>query len=503
MPQAQSVALPKRLPLIVQAANRDDTTAKDAKLINCYAEKTEEGYTIIKRFGTVVQSSAVNGEAGRGLLPFGSIDTLPVPRVQPPVATDAGSGQIHIWGFITHIPFRTWAVVATLQGGSAINLTYGEIPATPSQGAIYIFGWGTTAYVVSPSTGGAYVPVTDANYPISTVPGFVYLDGTTYVMGATGEIFGSLNLNDPTHWDPLNVIFAQSRPDLPVCLAQQLTYVVAIKSTSTQFFYDAGNPTGSPLSPVPGALVNYGCISADTVQSIDDLLLWVTSNIDATPQVLMLKNLQPTIISTPAIERLLELGNATDQYTSFSFKLAGHKFYGFSNLQANITLVFDITEGLWYQWTDAAGNYYPVMSVQVSVPFSVAPQSVPASLCVQMRNDGRTYILSPNYVTTNDNGTVFNMEIVTPNFDAGTDRGKQMNVMWVGTDQLKGNKLRMRTSDDDYQRWTNWRTFDLSRKKPMLTGLGTFTKRAFHFKHDVDMPFRCRAIGLQMDICTL
>ena len=45
MVQAQTVALPKRLPLIVEPANRSEDTDKDAKLVNGYVEhntKTDE-----------------------------------------------------------------------------------------------------------------------------------------------------------------------------------------------------------------------------------------------------------------------------------------------------------------------------------------------------------------------------------------------------------------------------------------------------------------------------
>lgn len=505
MPQSQTVDRPTRLPLIVQAENRDATGLKDARLVNCYAELSpvQNEYQIEKRFGMSPQSNSVNNEAGRGILPFGAIVQQVNQLPQFPLLTDAGGGQVHIWAYVGHAPFPpVWQIVQTITGGIPTTVSVGEIPATQTQPAQYIFGFGTTAYV-NKQLGAGNVPVTDVNYPASTVPGFVYLDGTTYVMGAAGAIYGSLNLNDATAWDPLNVIFAQARPDLPIALAIQLTYVVAIKSTSTQFFYDAGNPTGSPLSPVPGALLNYGCVSADTVQTVDDMLLWVTSNIDSTPQVLLLRNLQPTIVSTPAIERRLETGSNNNQYISFGFKLAGHKFYGVSNIQANVTFVYDITSQLWYEWTDANGNYYPVMAVQSGTIFETQSTVLPPSLVVQLRTTGQSYILTPDYITANDNGVVFTVEVVTPNFDGGTDRRKMMNVMWVNADQTKGSVLSMSYSDDDYKKWSIPRYFDLGIDKPMLTGFGTFTKRAHRFRHSSNTPLRLRSIGLQLDVGTL
>ena len=50
--QSDTVGLPKRIPLATQAANRDDSSAKDAKLVNCYVEKSQDGdYWVYKRQG--------------------------------------------------------------------------------------------------------------------------------------------------------------------------------------------------------------------------------------------------------------------------------------------------------------------------------------------------------------------------------------------------------------------------------------------------------------------
>ena len=53
MSQAETVALPKRLPLVPQPENRDESTDKDAKLVNAYVEKgKQEGeFWVFKRPG--------------------------------------------------------------------------------------------------------------------------------------------------------------------------------------------------------------------------------------------------------------------------------------------------------------------------------------------------------------------------------------------------------------------------------------------------------------------
>jgi hypothetical protein len=59
--------LPTRLPFAIEAENRDDTTSKDARLVNCYLEKGKDGgIHLQKRPGILVQSS-LTAAAGSGI----------------------------------------------------------------------------------------------------------------------------------------------------------------------------------------------------------------------------------------------------------------------------------------------------------------------------------------------------------------------------------------------------------------------------------------------------
>src|ERR1035437_3146544 len=64
MAQAKTVEEPKRLPLVIAPENRDDTTSKDAKLVNCYCEKGDTGeHYIYNRAGTIAARSPPDGAA--------------------------------------------------------------------------------------------------------------------------------------------------------------------------------------------------------------------------------------------------------------------------------------------------------------------------------------------------------------------------------------------------------------------------------------------------------
>ena len=351
---------------------------------------------------------------------------------------------------------------------------------------------GTTFVATGPGTGTGNVMVQNT-FPDVFCKGFVYLDGTLYVMDQDGVIWGSKDLDDPTVWDPLNKIVARVEPDGGVALAKQLVYVIALKEWTTEVFYDAGNFPGSPLAPVQGAKSPYGCVSADSIQEIDDVLYWMSSNRTVSPQIVCMQDLKVRVISTPAVDRLLERADFSNIF-SWTFKHGGHKFYGVTITNINLTLVYDIDQELWYQWTDHLGNYWPI----VFMNFDEDNEHV-----AQHETNGKLYYFEGDYEYHDDDGDIFPVDIFTPLTDFGVDRRKTVNQMHFVGDTVSGSTLQVRVSDDDYQNWSPARTVDLGHKRPILSQCGTFYRRAWWFRHQASKRFRMRSVDLQMDIGTL
>lgn len=470
MPQAPSVAIPTRLPLVVEAQNRDESTNKDAKLINAYVEKNDRTgeYWVFKRPGLLQTGSTLSG-VGRGVYNW----------------------QGDIYSIFGSTLYKNGSSVAT-----GLDTTNGVYRFSQCLGATPKLQLGNGTVTYNYDSGSGLVAMAGVNYPSPAVKGIGYLDGKIYLMNSSGEIRGTNGLNDPTDWsDATNTITAQIEPDGGVALAKQLVYILALGQWSTEVFYDAANPAGqSPLGPVQGAKINYGCVNADSVQEIDGTLFWLATNRSAAVQVLMVDNLKPGIISTKPIERLLnDVVDFTSVY-SFGLKFEGHRFYGFSLPLANLTLVYDMTDKMWSQWTDSDGNYFPIVS---------STYNTTTGRVVQHATNGKLYNLDYNYDT--DDGAIITVDIITPNFDGGVRRRKQLNVMEFIADQTPGSVLQVRNNDWDYQasRWTNFRSVDLNQRKPILVNNGTFMRRAYHFRHQCDAPLRIQAVELQMDIGTL
>ena len=453
----------KRIPLIVMPENRDTSTSKDAKLVNCYMEAKGKTVYVYKRAGTLAAFSH-GASAGMGCYNW--------------------KGDVY-----------------SIFGGYLYKGNGGYIGSVmDTTGGVYSFNQslGPTNYMVMQNGVNGYTydgttlaQIADADYPVASVKGISYLDQTTYVMTAKAAIQGSAIAN-PTSWDPLNVLTAQIEPDGGIAIAKQLVYVVAFKQWSTELFYDAANATGSPLATVQGAKVNYGCLSADTVQDIDGKLFWVATNRNSSPQVLMMEKVSAEVISDHPMDRLLTNAKTSDTFYSFSFKDAGHQFYVLTDKTLNITMVYDVAEKVWSQWTDASGNYLPF----VSSTFDASGNRL-----WQHESDGHMYYASKSYLT--DNGTIITADIYTPNFDGGTSKRKHLNRLFFVGDQVTGSILQVRVSDDDYQTWTNFRSVDLGVKRPYLDRCGSFYKRAFHLRHAKATAFRLSAMEHQIELGTL
>lgn len=575
MPQAESVAIPKRFPLVVEPENRDADTAKDAKLINAYVEtdsSSQESY-IYKRpgllqtgatktgdglgvynwlgdtyaiFGATMYKNGValsgvlntaggmyrfsqsRGETprlqfGNGAASYNYDDAAGIVAITTSATVSAvdfvdgveytiltvGTTDFTLIGAASNtvgVVFTAVNLALTYAAGLVAGLTYTIVnPGTTNwiavgatlnvPGEVFVAtgaGAGTgSASVTSNGTGTA---TTTSNFPATVVKGWAYLDGTTYVMDSNASIRGCAVLNDPTDWsDVLNRITAQIEADGGVFLTHQLVYVVALGQWSTEIFYDALNATASPLGPVQGAKINYGCANGDSVQEIDGSLFWIATNRSAAAQIIMVDQLKSQIVSTKSVERLLSAVDLTS-VRSFGLKYAGHRFYGLTFLADNLTLVYDMTEKRWAQWVDEDGNYWPI----VASTYLASTGSI-----LQHETNGKLYYFDSAY--TSDDGAYITVDIYTPNFEGGTRRRKTLNVIEFLGDQTPGSVLQVRYNDKDYKstEWSNFREVDLNVEKPTLENNGTFVRRAYHIRHRCNTRLRIKAVEMQLDVGTL
>lgn len=470
-------SIPKRWPLVTTNQHRSAETAellKDARLDNCYAElePLSGDYQIQKRPGTGDSVTIAASTTGLGIFGWSTL---------------AGGSALY-----TIFNNKVYKGVTAFAGTVNTQASYRWELVGVGASQLLSFGNGFDAYYTD---GVTVTHITDADFPSDFCRGMAYLDGTLYVMRFDGGIQGSA-IDNPASWDPLNLIFARSAPGDGVALIKHLTYVVALKSDSTEAFYDAGNATGSPLAKVEGAFIPFGCRSADSIGEVDGMHFWLAlSKQSANLQIVKLENLQLSVVSTPPIERVLtEFMTVNNSIQGYCLKILGHRFYIITELNSPFAPIYDIDQKLWYQWY--SGTNWPFVGTGTGVVTTNFFQ------WFQHFSTGKVYKVDSDFVFPSDDGVLFPVDIYTPNVDFGIRRKKQLNAMLFNADQVKGSELLVRSSEDDYTNWTNFRRVNLGLKQPILSGLGSFFKRAYNFRHFKNTHFRISAVDLQMDLGT-
>ncbi len=319
------------------------------------------------------------------------------------------------------------------------------------------------------------------------VGGVADLNKSTYLLTYRAELAGS-DIDAPRSWNPLNSIFAYAEQDQAVCLAKQMSYLIAFKSTTTEFFRDVGLSPGSPLERLEGLRLDVGCYASPTVSFVDGLVIWASQTETAKRSVWQIEQARAQEIASPAIARILE---TYLPYVAFSFSTAGHTFYvlnAANDAGAKISLVYDLTAKYWSYWTALGETYFPFVAATTS---TFGPR-------LQHDSNGKVYYMEPTLVADND--TAFDMDIYPPQFDANMRTSKFVARMYVIADQAVGSILQVRSTEQDQAdgSWSNWREFDLSKPKPDLYDCGSFTKRFYHFRHS--SATRCRLTAVEMDV---
>lgn len=427
-----------------------------------------------------------------------------------------------------------WPIAVTSSTTFTFQIT--TTPATPATGTIAVKGGRVT------------------------VPGIVFLDGYFFVMDQNNIIYNCA-LGDPLTWNALDFITANIEPGNGVAIAKSQNYVIALKTWSTEFFYDAGNAVGSPLSPVMSAFTKVGCAHAGSVADLDGTVLWMSKTKEKGRSVHKMNGLGQEKVSTPDVERILNSDNLSGVY-SYGLKISGHMFYILGLKNSNITLAYDSVTGFWSQWTSltaVAGKATTIVQAGGiatatctahglldgdAVTISGATQSEYNGLFQISYVDANTYtfpvaigavtpatgtILTVGYTETyfkytkyvycagrdlvihEDTGSLceitesvymdesspINFKVRTGKFDGDTVDRKTLSQLRVIGNKV-GGMAAVRWSDDDYVTNSKYRPVNLSSDQARLTRCGSFRRRSFDIRHIANAPVQVAAFELEL-----
>ena len=165
-----------------------------------------------------------------------------------------------------------------------------------------------------------------------------------------------------TAFDPLDIAAKTGGNDIIITLAVMHREIWLIgggvqSGGTSEVWFDSGG-TDFAFQAMPGAFVEHGCTAAGSIAKYDLALYWLGQ--DAAGNSIVFEGAQYRVkrISTHAIEKDIATYPSKSGALGFTYLQEGHVFYVLIFPAANVTWVYDISEGNWHRrcWSDSDGN---------------------------------------------------------------------------------------------------------------------------------------------------
>lgn len=394
--------------------------------------------------------------------------------------------------FPTSQPTGTWAATTPETGGFTIT-----VPTRPHLAFVATVG-GTTGgtqpnWPVNPGATVVDGTVTWTTVDRSTlitghVPKPLWLDGYIFLLNSRGELVSS-GLQDPFSWPALDFIAPSVNPDRALWIDRQVNHIATFGSNSIQFFYDAGNETGSPLSASVMATLQIGCAAPKSVVQRDGVIFFVAKSGTGGIHVAELNGLKASPITNDSYNRVLEAeGDNIFNATAYITRMKGHHFYVLNLKTSGRTLVYDIKQQFWHEWTWNNSN----------MPFDYSTESGQVFL-LQHSSTGTLYKMDiTKYM---DDIYPIDVQLQTVRMDGGNNYRKFCNrATLIGDKSTVSSLVSLSWSDDDYNTFNTPRTADLAAYRTTWTRCGQFRRRGWRISYSDDRPFRVEALELEVDM---
>ena len=325
-------------------------------------------------------------------------------------------------------------------------------------------------------------PFKDDAPPKYHKPSLAFMDGYLFLIlkkadGSDSADIYNCDVDNPFSWNPINFIVAEQFPDNLQALARQNNMLVAFGDTSTEFFYDAGNASGTPLARNTSYTLQVGIAAPYALYQNEKFCLFIGQSQSGGRAVWMLDGFVPKKVSDEYIERIIDTLTHDEimNVSGFGLRTNGHLF--FVIYLPDFALVYDLEERMWWE------------STAVDVLQMTDDDSGKA--IVQSKTTGKIYYVDPSVGT--DDGVPIEMQAYTLKYDFDSMNLKSMQGIHVVCDQVGTNTtMQLRWSDDDYRTWSDWRTLNFN-PRAYFSNLGSFRRRAFNLKYSGGLPARFEA----------
>ena len=376
-------------------------------------------------------------------------------------------------------------------------------------------GVSSTVYNQIPNTA---VGETD-NFPTALAEGVVVLDGFAFVMDTDGNIFNS-DLNNPTLWRALSFIEASREADGGIYIDKHHDHIVAFGDRSIEFFFNAGNPTDSPLEKRRDISYNYGLVSGKSAFREADNIYGIGVYPSGGLYPYVLDNFQIKSIANPTFESYITQAHVVEasNILGSGFSTGGMTFYAVTFYRIQTDIVPDITTTFdgkgWNPWEIKVGSNidFPLVAWSIRTgKDAVSGEGILANGDIITVNDDfipqdsllaigyyETGVVADGYVT-DVLGTTLNIEMVcrTGPYDGGTNSYKFMyDLELIGDTTQSEQTATIKWADGNSVVFTPGRSIRTTGEK--MTRLGRFKRRNIEFDYSGDEQIRLEGFDCEI-----
>jgi hypothetical protein len=364
------------------------------------------------------------------------------------------------------------------------------------------------------TSGGTLAEITDTDFPPKQTPavalayGGAILDGSLYVLGEDGTIYGS-DIEDATAWNALNLISAERVPDGGVYIGKHHDHVFVLGPRSCEFFYDAANATGSPLARRQDVFFDIGCMSGESAWENGDISYFVGTDSASAIGVYALKNFSVVKISNSTIDSFISQAIVKDGYSVVGSGLSaqGHVFYlmtlyttSVSVIVPETTLCFDSVTGKWGVWETTVNGMtkFPIIAWTTRTAptprygegifsngdlFTLTDDLSPSDTLLASTYVVTDYVDTGYITETAASGTAITLKSRTGQYDGGTHNIKLLsNIRHVGELTDASQTLTVRWSNESSRDFNSGIDVDTSIFQK-VNRLGKFRRRNFEVEY--------------------
>jgi hypothetical protein len=333
------------------------------------------------------------------------------------------------------------------------------------------------------------------------------------------EIYTS-NVDDFLIWSALDFTTAERENDQLLAISKSGDHILALGERTTELFYDAANPTGSPLAPRKDVFYQKGIANGENVWTDGNDVYFLGVKPTGDFLLYVVKDFKIKEISSSTLSSYLRHGRteATLSTTLSGFSSGAHTYliltvYNASG-QTIVSLVYDAYSGLWGEWeTTLIGlTDFPLVGWSTRTPETpVTAEGI--------FNNGDLFYINDNFVpldttattayfvgsySTGDystsssgdettDGVIMKVEVTNIELDSSDDKFMH-KLQAVANLTLASQTLTVEWSDDEGVTWYSG-TLDTS-YYGQINRLGKFVRRRFRLTYQGTEALRLEALDV-------